>query len=69
MVKTKSVSRASEHKQHTLAHSLIDDNVATEMGPFTSTVSDGGEQIKEVSIVYVPNIIRNLADIVENHEQ
>ena len=51
------------------ARSLCDENVQTEMGPFTSSLDGGGQQIQEVPFVYVPNIIRKIADIIEHLEQ
>ena len=40
-----------------------------EMGPFTSSLDGGGQQIQEVPFVYVPNIIRKIVDNTEHHEQ
>ena len=68
-LKTLNISLASEHKQRLLACSLCDENVQAEMGPFTSSLDGGGQQIQEVPFVYVPNIIRKIADIIEHHEQ
>ena len=50
-------------------HALCEENVQAEMGPFTSSLDGGGQQIQEVPFVYVPTIIRKIADIIEHHEQ
>ena len=68
-LKTLNISLASEHKQRALARSIRDENVIAEMGPFTSSLDGGGEQIREVPFVYVPNLIRKVADIIHLHEQ
>ena len=66
-LKTLNISLASEHKQRLLARTLCDENVQAEMSPFTSSLDGDGQQIREVPFVYVPNIIRKIADIIEHH--
>lgn len=68
-MKTLNVSLASEHKQRALARSIRDQNVVAEMGAFTFSAEGGGEEIREVPFVYVPNLIAKVADLVTLHEQ
>ena len=45
------------------------DNVAAEKGAFTFPAEKGGEVIKEVPFVYVPNLIKKITDVVSQHER
>lgn len=56
-------------KQRRLAKGIIGDNMEGEMGAFTFKRDGGGEEIREKPFVYVPNIIRRAADLVEHHRQ
>ena len=58
--KAHNVNIASERKQRQLAQQLIGDNVVAEKGAF----SFPGEVIKEVPFVYIPNLIKKIADVV-----
>lgn len=59
----------SEVKQRRLAKDVIGDNVVAELGAFTfRQEKGGGEFIKEVPFVYVPNLIRKSADLIETHQ-
>ena len=65
-LKTLSISVGSEVKQQALAK---EDNMAAELGAFTFPRDGGGEDIREAPFVYVPNIIRKAADLVEQHSR
>ena len=43
--------------------------MAAERGAFTFPAEKGGEEIKEVPFVYVPNIIAKIADTISQHER
>ena len=57
----------SELKQRALAKEIVGDNVAAELGAFTFRRDGGGEEIRETPSVYTPNLIRRVADLVEQH--
>ena len=57
----------SEVRQRKLAKEIIGDNVVAELGAFTFKREGGGEEIREVPFVYIPNIIRKATDLIEDH--
>ena len=69
MVKSMNVHIASEGKMRKLAKEVVGDNMVSENGAFTFPGTNGGEVIKEVPFVYVPNFIAKLADVVSQHER
>lgn len=60
---------ASERKQRKLAKEIIGENVKAERAPFTFSKDGGGEEIREVPFVYVPNLIQKVADLVAHNER
>ena len=56
-------------KQRALAKDVIGDNMTAEMGAFSFRRDGGGEAIKEVPFVYVPNLIRKATDLIEEHRR
>lgn len=52
-----------------LAHEVIGENLAAERGAFLFSNEDGSEEIREVPFVYVPNLVRKVADLLEHNEQ
>lgn len=59
----------SEAKQRALAKDILGDNLIATRGAFTCKRDGGGEEIKEVPFVYVPNLIRKVADVIDNHKK
>ena len=59
----------SEAKQRALAKDIIGDNIVAELGAFTFRREGGGEEIREVPFAYVPNLIRKVADLVEQYQR
>ena len=45
------------------------DNIVAERGAFSFPTEKGGEVVKEVPFVYVPSLIRKIADVVNQHER
>lgn len=43
--------------------------MAAERGAFTFPAEKGGEEIREVPFVYIPNLIAKIADAVTQHER
>lgn len=68
-MKTLNISVASERKQRSLAKTTVGENLVAEMGAFTKRLDGGGEEICEVPFVYVPNLVRAVSDLVEEHRQ
>ena len=60
---------ASEQKQRALAHEIVGDNMEAERGAFLFSKEGGGEEIREVPFVYVPNIVRKVADLLTHNER
>ncbi len=60
---------ASEGKMRKLAKEIVGDNMVSENGAFTFPSDKGGEEIKEVPFVYVPNFIAKVADVISQHER
>ena len=48
---------------------IVGDNIVAEIGAFTFNLKDGGEEIREAPFVYVPNLIRKVADVIEQHSK
>ena len=46
---------------------IVGDNITAELGAFTVKRDGGGEEIREVPFVYVPNLIRKATDLIEEH--
>ena len=55
----------SEANQRALAKEIVGDNLSSELGAFTFKRDGGGEEIREVPFVYVPNLIRKATDLIE----
>lgn len=60
---------ASAGKMRKLGKEVVGDNMVSENGAFTFPSDNGGEVIKEVHFVYVPNLIAKVADVVSQHER
>lgn len=60
---------ASERKLRKLAKEIVGDNIVSERGAFTFPTEKGGEEIREVPFVYVPNFIAKVADVASQHER
>ena len=52
-----------------MAKEIVGDDVEAERGAFSFPSQKGGEIIKEVPFVYVPNLIRKIADVISQHER
>ena len=52
-----------------MAKEIVGDNIVAERGAFSFPAEKGGEVVKEVPFVYVPNLIRKIADVVAQHER
>ena len=63
------ISLASEQSQRQLAKEVIGDNLQAERAPFSFSKDGGGEEIREVPFVFVPNLIRKVADVVAHNER
>ena len=63
------IAVASECKQRSLVKDIVGDNIVAEVGAFTFSPKDGGEEIREVPFVYVPNLVRKVADVIEEHSK
>ena len=63
------ISLASERSQRQLAREIIGDNLQAEKAPFSFTKDGGGEEIREIPFVFVPNLIRKVADVVAHNER
>ncbi len=59
------ISITSERKQRSLANGIIGENLKAERAPFSSDKDD----IRVVPFVYRPNLIRAIADTVDQHER
>jgi hypothetical protein len=51
------INFGSEVKQRALMKEIVGDNITAELGAFTVKRDGGGETIKEIPFVYVPNLI------------
>lgn len=63
------ISIGSEVKRCALAKEIIGDNMVAEMGAFAFKRDGDGEEIKEVPFVYVPNLVKKVADKIEEHRR
>ena len=61
------ISVANEAKRRALAKDIVGDNMVAEMGAFSFKRDGGGEDIKEVPFVYVPNLIKKATDVIEQY--
>ena len=68
-LKTLNITLASEGKQRALAAEVTGDNLKAELGAFTFSHSNGGDEIREVPFAYVPNLIAKVADMVSAYER
>lgn len=60
---------ASERKQRKLSKEIVGDNIESELGAFTFPTDKGGEEIRKVPYVYVPNLIAKVADVFSEYER
>lgn len=67
--KAHGVHIAGERRQRKLVKQIVGDNVAAERGAFSFPSDKGGEVIKKVPFVYIPNLIMKIADVVSEHER
>ena len=52
-----------------MAKEIVGDNIVAERGAFSFLAEKGGEVVKEVPFVYVPNLVRKIADVFAQHER
>ena len=52
-----------------MAQEIIGDNLQAERAPFSFSKDGGGEEIREVPFVFVPNLIRKVADVLAHNER
>ena len=62
------MSVASEKKTLVMANEIVGDNIKGEMGAFTFP-HEKGEEIRNASFVYCPNLISKVSDVVCHHER
>ena len=67
--KSMDVHIASENKMRKLGKEIVGENMIHENGAFTFPMDKGGEEIREVPFVYVPNLIAKVADVVHQNER
>ena len=60
---------ASEKKQRSLAKEITGDNMEAERAPFLFSLEKGGQEIRAVPFVYVPNLISKVADLLTHNER
>ena len=68
-LKTFKVHLASEKHRRSLSKEIRGDNLEAERGAFLFSREDGGEEIRDVPFVYVPNIVRKVADLLTHNER
>ncbi len=51
-----------------MANDIVGENLVAERGAFSFSQDIGGEVIRAVLFVYVPNLIAKVADIIHWHE-
>ena len=61
------VSIAPEGKMRNEAKELIDDDICSEMVPFSFSHKDGGEEIKPAAMAYIPNLWKKIEDVLERN--
>ena len=52
-----------------MACEIVGENLVAERGAFTFLWESGGEEIRDVSFVYCPNLIAKVADIIQQHKR
>lgn len=55
--------------QRKLVKEIVGDDVVAERGAFSFPGNKGGEIIKDVPFVYIPNLIKKIADVTFQHER
>ena len=49
--------------------SIVGDNFHAKNAPFSFSNDGGGEEIREVPFVFVPNLVRKVADVVAHNDR
>ena len=47
---------------------IVDDNIQGELAPFSFTLTSGGEELRAAPLVFIPNLIQKVTQLLdENH--
>ena len=63
------INLASEKKERCLAKKLIGPNVASETVPFTFALDDGGEEIRQSPMAYVPDLVSKVKQLLDQNDK
>ena len=61
------VQVASEGRMRKEASSLVGNNIAAEVAPFTSAMSRNGCEVRPAPFVYVPHLWEKIESVLEQH--
>lgn len=60
---------SSEKRQRSLASNIVGEAIQGENGAFICSKEGGGNEIKEVPFVYVPNLVQKVADLLAHNQR
>lgn len=63
------VKIASEKKQRLLSQQLITTEIVAEIAPFTRSLKDGGEEVKNDAMAYTPSLPDKIFELLEQHDR
>ena len=61
------MSLGSERRQRAVAKGLVGENLRAEAVPMTFRLKDGGEEIRAVPLVYIPNLQKKVFDLLDEN--
>ena len=57
-----------ERMRHVGSKRIVGDNIQGELAPFSFTLTSGGEELRAAPLVFIPNLIQKVTQLLdENH--
>lgn len=63
------IGTGSEARQRSISQELVGSNLHSEAAAFTFSLDGGGEEIRKAPIVYVPNLVAKVKQLLDQNDR
>ena len=68
-LKPSGICLAGEERMRHISSQIVGDNLKGEIAPFSFPIPSGGEEIKGASLVYIPQLVDKVVQLLEGNER
>ena len=68
-LKSSGICLAGEERMCHISSQIVGDNLKGEIAPFSFPIPSGGEEIKGAPLVYVPQLVDKVVQLLEGNER